>query len=73
MPKHFVIHEANDAADTPRTCMYCVHYFITHETHFRYGCRALAFKSKRQPILDVIEASGQVCQYRQLLDGKSPA
>ena len=39
-------------------CNGCVHYYITHDTHFRYGCRALGFKSQRQPVLDVIEASG---------------
>lgn len=44
-------------------CNGCAHYFITHEPGFRYGCRALDFKSKRQPILDVIEASGQACLY----------
>lgn len=42
-------------------CNGCVHYYITHDTHFRYGCRALGFKSQRQPVLDVIEASGLPC------------
>lgn len=42
-------------------CNRCVHYYITHDTHFRYGCRALGFKSQRQPVLDVIEASGLPC------------
>lgn len=42
-------------------CTHCAHYFITHEANFRYGCRAMDFKSKRQPVLDVIDASGQPC------------
>ena len=42
-------------------CNGCVHYYNTHDTHFRYGCRALGFKSQRQPVLDVIEASGLPC------------
>ena len=45
------------------TCNNCTHYYITHDTHFRYGCRALDFKSQRQPVLDVMEASGQQCHY----------
>lgn len=47
------------------SCNNCIHYYITHDTHFRYGCRALDFKSQRQPVIDVIEASGQMCQYFQ--------
>ncbi len=45
------------------TCKHCCHYFITHDASFRYGCRALDFKSKRLPCLDVIEASWQICQF----------
>ena len=44
-------------------CKRCAHYFITHQANFRYGCRALNFKSRRLPILDVIDASGQPCHY----------
>jgi hypothetical protein len=49
----------------PSNCSNCTYYFITHDASFRYGCRALDFKSQRQPILDVIEASGQQCHYFQ--------
>jgi len=42
-----------------------VFFYITHEAHFRYGCRALDFKSQRMPMLDVLEASGQPCQFFQ--------
>jgi hypothetical protein len=49
----------------PHSCKDCRHYYITHEVEFRYGCRAFNFKSQRQPILEVIEASGQDCQYFQ--------
>lgn len=44
-------------------CKNCMYYYITHDASFRYGCRALDFKSRRQPMLDVAEASGQPCQY----------
>ncbi|OGS92387.1 MAG: hypothetical protein A2Z95_08000 [Gallionellales bacterium GWA2_60_18] len=46
-------------------CNNCAHYYITHDVNFRYGCRALDFKSQRQPILVVIEASGQQCHFFQ--------
>ncbi len=46
-------------------CKDCSHYYITHDPNFRYGCRALDFKSRRQPVIDVMEASGQPCQYFQ--------
>jgi len=54
-----------EPADKPAGCNDCIHYYITHDANFRYGCRALDFKSQRQPILDVIEASGQQCHYFQ--------
>ncbi len=50
------------ATPAPR-CNRCVHYFITHDPHFRYGCHALGFKSRRRPEADVIASSGQPCLY----------
>lgn len=44
-------------------CNRCAHYYITHDAHFRYGCRALDFKSQRLPAIDVLEASGEPCHY----------
>jgi hypothetical protein len=44
-------------------CRRCAHYFITHQINFRYGCRAMDFKSRRLPMLDVSEASGETCHY----------
>ena len=46
-------------------CTACTNYYITHDLKFPYGCRALRFKSARQPIQDVIETSGQPCLYFQ--------
>ena len=42
-------------------CIECVHYYITHDASFPCGCRALDFKSKRKPHLDVLDASGNPC------------
>ena len=53
---------SDKASERPR-CNGCVHYYITHDAVFRYGCRALDFKSRRQPVLDVIESSGESCLY----------
>ncbi len=44
------------------SCLQCMNYYITHDVHFMYGCRVFQIKSKRQPILDVVEASGDTCQ-----------
>jgi len=53
------------STDQPARCNNCAHYYITHEVHFRYGCRALGFKSQQQPIRVVMEASAQQCLYFQ--------
>lgn len=54
---------AQPADDGRPTCRHCQHYFITHDPVFRYGCRALGFKSHAQPCLEVISASGEQCLY----------
>jgi len=51
-----------DAGEAVR-CTACVHYFVTHDQAFPYGCRRLAFKSWRLPMLDVLESSGRPCLY----------
>jgi hypothetical protein len=42
-------------------CTECVHYYITHDVSFPYGCKALDFKSKRKPGQDVLDASNKLC------------
>lgn len=42
-------------------CGVCTYYYITYDPSFPYGCRALGFKGKRKPHLDVLEASGAPC------------
>lgn len=49
--------------ERPPRCTACRHYFITHDTSFPHGCRALDFKSWRLPMLDVLESSGQSCLF----------
>ncbi|MDP2143767.1 MAG: hypothetical protein Q8J80_06495 [Gallionella sp.] len=42
-------------------CHRCQHYHITWDASFPYGCRAMDFKSRRKPQLDVLESSGSPC------------
>ena len=42
-------------------CRDCIHHYITWDASFPYGCRAMDFKSRRLPHLDVLESSGEQC------------
>jgi hypothetical protein len=44
-----------------QNCRLCVHYYITHDVNFMYGCRMFGIKSQRQPLMEIVEASGQPC------------
>ncbi|THB78101.1 MAG: uracil-DNA glycosylase [Desulfobulbaceae bacterium] len=46
-------------------CRKCRFYYITHDPGAPYGCRAMHFKSKRNPALIVYESSGMHCQLFQ--------
>jgi hypothetical protein len=34
-------------------CYHCIHYFITWQVNFPHGCRAMGFKSRRLPLVEV--------------------
>ncbi|HEY6896295.1 MAG TPA: hypothetical protein VI279_03460 [Rhodocyclaceae bacterium] len=53
------------------TCKGCVHFFVTYDTSFPYGCRILGFKSRRYPYLEVEASSGQPCEARTLRPPRS--
>lgn len=42
-------------------CFYCEHFYITYETKYPYGCRAMGFKSARMPAVDVYKNSEMDC------------
>jgi hypothetical protein len=42
-------------------CRKCIHYYVTWDKKFPYGCRAIQFKSAKSPSFEVYAASGQVC------------
>lgn len=52
-----------EPAPTASKCHQCAHYYITHDLVLPYGCRALGFKSRIQPCIEVLAASGAQCQY----------
>ena len=43
-------------------CSTCAHYYVTWDTNFPKGCRALGFKSRTSPGCVVYESSGMECQ-----------
>ncbi len=52
------------------SCKGCVHYNITHDVKFPYGCAAFGIKSVRQPVRDVMEASWLQCLYFEAKPGR---
>lgn len=43
-------------------CLKCMHYYVTHDPVSPYGCRAMGFKSPKNPALMVYLSSGIECQ-----------
>ena len=44
-------------------CSDCVHYYVTYNPTFPYGCRAVGFKSRTLPDRAVTAHSGLPCQF----------
>ena len=42
-------------------CKSCVHFFITWNKRFPFGCRAMGFMSSNSPSKDVFEVEGRDC------------
>lgn len=53
---------AEEKAGVEINCLFCRHFFITHEAGFPYGCRAAGFKSRSMPSREMLLNSGIVCQ-----------
>jgi hypothetical protein len=43
-------------------CRICKHFYITWNQNFPYGCRAIGFKAKKLPSMEVKKTSGIDCQ-----------
>ncbi|MFH1139709.1 MAG: uracil-DNA glycosylase [Pseudomonadota bacterium] len=55
-------------------CRNCRHYFITWEPVHPHGCRAINFKSRLMPSIQVFRLSGQPCLlFEEKVQGKKPA
>jgi len=46
-------------------CFSCTFFFITHDRHYPYGCRAAGFKSRIMPSRDMYINSAIPCQLFQ--------
>jgi hypothetical protein len=46
-------------------CFACIHFFITFDQAFPYGCKAAGFKSCTLPAKDMYANSGIACQLFQ--------
>jgi hypothetical protein len=46
-------------------CFSCIHFFITYDQVFPYGCKAAGFKSQIMPCKDMFANSGILCQLFQ--------
>ena len=57
----------SDAPHRPRIvarCRTCRHYYVTWDADHPHGCRALGFKSRRPPFLEVRRITpGVACLY----------
>lgn len=43
------------------SCMKCKFFYITWDKLFPYGCKAMRFKSKNMPCVEVSQISGEEC------------
>jgi len=43
-------------------CITCIHYYVTWDKNFPYGCRLFEFKSRKLPSLLVRESTGDKCK-----------
>ena len=43
-------------------CLNCIHYKVTWDKRFPYGCSAWSIRSKQYPCIEVRAASGLECQ-----------
>ena len=50
-----------DVPGPVQTCKDCIHFFVTYDSNFPYGCRSMGFKSRRYPYLEVQEATAEPC------------
>jgi hypothetical protein len=52
-------------------CLQCRHYFVTWDPLMPHGCRAMGFKGRVLPCIEVRQASDMDCQSFEPKPGKS--
>jgi hypothetical protein len=55
--------------DNLPNCITCKEYYITYDASMPYGCRAMKFKSAKNPAQVVFTSSGIHCQLFMLKKG----
>lgn len=53
-----------------QTCQGCIHFFVTYDPGFPYGCRIMGFKGRRHPYAEVRAVTGGPCVARQVKRGQ---
>lgn len=43
-------------------CRKCMHFYVTWDEKFPYGCKAYGFKTNSMPSVKVYQSSGLECQ-----------
>ncbi len=43
-------------------CFKCHHFYVTYDSHFPHGCKAVGFKSRLMPAKEMFVNSGIECQ-----------
>jgi hypothetical protein len=44
-------------------CRKCKHLYVTWDSKFPHGCKAMGFKSAKMPSAEVFAASGMGCKF----------
>jgi hypothetical protein len=57
-----------EGQETKNLCRQCRFYFVTWNPQYPHGCKAIGFKSRNIPCIDVYTNSGIACQSFQAKD-----
>ena len=52
--------DADSGNETPN-CFQCKFFYVSFDNNRPYGCRAMGFKSREMPSLEVFRADGSKC------------
>ena len=55
------IYSDGQFSDNIVNCFKCVHFAITWDEKMPYGCKAMQFKTKILPSIEVYKSSGEKC------------